>query len=170
MDNLERLIMLFPVVSIIVSFPLPVLLLLLNIIDRSRLSKINSFEEFKEKMKIMIIRKLSKENAFTIDDVIKEVEKRKKTFDKIRRYLLWIVYGLLFMFYMALIEYLIKYYRVKYLGHMPSLKFPLADIVSFITLNLWLSASLFNKLAEHRATMFLHKLNKLKEKQMRDQT
>jgi uncharacterized membrane protein (DUF106 family) len=164
MENIE--IHLYFIYSIVIlSFLLPFILLILNTIDRSRLSKIDSFQEFKGKMKIMIIRKLSKsKETFTIEEITEEAMRGERMVKKAKRLLFITLPVLIFIFYILLLENILRYYTELKSGYRSPLRFPLADIVDLIALSLWISAFLFTKLAEARVNMFHKKLKELQNK------
>ena len=168
MENIE-IHLYFISTIIILCFLLPFILWLFNILDKSKLAKINTFEEFKEKMKIMVMRKWLNPNVTLTNEeirkeVLKELEKKGELFKKRSRWLLLPLYLIFVCFFIHLSGAILRYYITVKTGYEFPLKFPTGEVLALVALSIWISAYLFSKLGISRINMILKKLRELEDK------
>lgn len=178
MENIESRIIEGAIVVSVLVFLFPFGLWLHNILDKAKLLRINSFEEFKEKMKLRMLpdKKLFKPaswfrpTALTLEEIMKEFmkmeEKLKKS--KIIRFLFIVMPIIIyFAFYVSLSDNIGHYYIKLKTGYEISqeeyFKEILRDVIFLVLLSLWIAFVLFHKLAIHRINIFLKKFEEFKD-------
>src|SRR4030042_2841421 len=161
MENIE-IHLYFISTIIILCFLFPFILWLFNILDKSKLAKINTFEEFREKMKIMAMRKWLNPNVTLTNEeirreVLKELGKKGELLKKRSRWLLLPLYLIFVIFFIHLSSEILRYYITFKTGYEFPFKFPTGEILGLIALSIWISAYLFSKLVDSRTNMILKK-------------
>ncbi len=175
MENIETIMIEIAIAASILSFLLPLILWVHNIMDKLKLSRIDSFEKFREKMKWRILqgKKLFKPATwfkpatFTIEEIIKEFMKME---EKLQRKLFNIIINkitlpfIIFGIYVLLAKNIGYYYIKLKTGYEISREFEVGEVFYLVLVSLWIAFVLFRKLAIYRINMFLKKFKEFQDK------
>jgi hypothetical protein len=149
---------------IALSILCPLVIWFANLVTRHKLSRINSFGEFEDTIRIGIVRRYVKSGAThssqeRMNEILKKLESKDRYFKRLlgfpRKVITWVLCGTVFALLSA--DVLDHYLRI-HLGDVSCERFPATKGLLLIGLCMWMSLLIVISLAISRIKMIAEKL------------
>lgn len=149
----------------ILPFFLPLLSLFVIMVEKSKLAKITTIQEFKKNIKMLTTKrwfiKLKRGDDFTTTELMSRIQEKESQMNKVMRHSFTAIAIPLFGVYVSLIKVIGNYYIKVKIDYEIPLTFPKAETLTLIALSVWISVVLCLKLFVYRTNMFIKKMKEL---------